>query len=91
MERWTEAADRSGDESVVTFAADAAKDEATGALLSSVFGNSPFLSQCLISDQPFARTLLILALLVLTVAAGRTGRLLVAVAELIGRVTLAEV
>ena len=59
MERWMEAADRSGDESVVTFAADAAKDEATGALLSSVFGNSPFLSQCLISDQPFARTLLL--------------------------------
>lgn len=57
-ERWSEAAERSGDDSLSQFAADAIRNEAADALLAAVFGNSPFLSQCLISDLSFALTLL---------------------------------
>ena len=57
-ERWSEVADRSSDDDLSQFADDAIRDEQTDALLAAVFGNSPFLSQCLISDLVFARTLL---------------------------------
>ncbi|MEE2996152.1 MAG: bifunctional [glutamine synthetase] adenylyltransferase/[glutamine synthetase]-adenylyl-L-tyrosine phosphorylase [Pseudomonadota bacterium] len=59
LERWSESAKRTSDESIGEFAAAALEDGATWKLLSSVFGNSPFLSNCLISDQEFSRILLI--------------------------------
>ena len=59
FERWTEAAGRTGDDAIADFAAAAIQDPATARVLSSVFGNSPFLSQCLISDLVFARELLL--------------------------------
>ena len=57
-ERWTEAAARAQDDTLAAFAAAAREDPVVGRLLAAVFGNSPFLSQCLISDQGFARELL---------------------------------
>ena len=57
-ERWTEAAARAQDDTLAAFAAAAREDPVVGRLLAAVFGNSPFLSHCLISDQGFARELL---------------------------------
>ncbi|PPR09488.1 MAG: Glutamate-ammonia-ligase adenylyltransferase [Alphaproteobacteria bacterium MarineAlpha11_Bin1] len=59
LERWNESTKRADDAAVAAFSAAALEDGATYKLLSSIFGNSPFLSQCLISDQQFARVLLI--------------------------------
>ncbi|MGB0629559.1 MAG: bifunctional [glutamine synthetase] adenylyltransferase/[glutamine synthetase]-adenylyl-L-tyrosine phosphorylase [Alphaproteobacteria bacterium] len=59
LERWVESAGRHTDDTIAGFAADAVQDAFAGRLLSSVFGNSPYLSQCLISDMEFARTLLV--------------------------------
>jgi len=62
-QRWREAAARSGDDELAAYAAavlDSAdpEDRPGGSLLTAIFGNSAFLSQCLISDLPFARRLL---------------------------------
>ena len=62
-QRWREAAARSGDDELAAYAAavlDSAdpKDAYGSRLLTAIFGNSAFLSQCLISDLPFARRLL---------------------------------
>ena len=57
-QRWQESADRSDDAALQKFAADALADPQGSALLAAVFGNSPFLSQCTISDLEFARRLL---------------------------------
>ncbi|MAI49372.1 MAG: bifunctional [glutamate--ammonia ligase]-adenylyl-L-tyrosine phosphorylase/[glutamate--ammonia-ligase] adenylyltransferase [Rhodospirillaceae bacterium] len=66
-QRWREALGRCKDSDLAAYgeAVLGQTDGAThsklcggGALLSAIFGNSPFLSQCLISDLPFARRLL---------------------------------
>jgi [glutamine synthetase] adenylyltransferase / [glutamine synthetase]-adenylyl-L-tyrosine phosphorylase len=57
-QRWQEAAGRSDDADLQKFAADALADPGLSALLGAAFGNSPFLSQCMISDLEFARRLL---------------------------------
>ena len=57
-QRWREAAGRSDDDTLRAFADDALADRSIAPLLSAMFGNSPYLSQCLISDLEFARRLL---------------------------------
>jgi [glutamine synthetase] adenylyltransferase / [glutamine synthetase]-adenylyl-L-tyrosine phosphorylase len=57
-QRWQEAGAGSDDEELRRYAVDALTDPAGTALLDAVFGNSPFLSQCMISDLEFARRLL---------------------------------
>lgn len=57
-QRWREAAGRSDDDTLRAFADDALADPSIAPLLSAMFGNSPYLSQCLISDLEFARRLL---------------------------------
>ncbi len=57
LQRWIDAAERDNDEALGAFARGAADDPALGALLAAIFGNSPFLGQCLIVEPGFARTL----------------------------------
>ena len=58
FERWTEAAGRTGDDAIADFAAAAIQDPATARVLSSVFGNSPFLTRTAISDPEFLQFLI---------------------------------
>ncbi len=58
FQRWQEAADRCDDETLGSFARAAPDAPAARNLLAAAFGNSPFLSQALISDLGFARLLL---------------------------------
>jgi glutamate-ammonia-ligase adenylyltransferase len=58
LERWAEQAARSPDAEAAAFARAYAEDPAGRALLESVFGNSPFLTQALLLDLPFARRML---------------------------------
>ena len=53
--RWREAADGAEDDGLRAFMLEAERDKAAGRLLSSVFANSPYLSQSLIADPGFAR------------------------------------
>ena len=55
--RWRESAARSGDRALIAFAEEALRDPAAGALLDAVFGNSPFLTHCLLDDFAFTRLL----------------------------------
>ena len=57
-QRWREAAGRSDDDTLRALADDALSDPSIAPLLAAMFGNSPYLSQCLISDLAFARRLL---------------------------------
>ncbi len=57
-ERWRDAAEDAGDDSLRAFAEDVRGDAAAAALLGAVFGNSRYLSRCLIADQAFARLLI---------------------------------
>lgn len=55
---WERLEDRiEDDDALAAFASALAKDPAAGALATSLFGNSPFLSQCIHSDPQFAREL----------------------------------
>ena len=56
-ERWLEAAGRGADAETAAFARAAVDDPGAWALLAAAFGNSPYLSNALIADQGFARTL----------------------------------
>ncbi|KZD02671.1 bifunctional [glutamine synthetase] adenylyltransferase/[glutamine synthetase]-adenylyl-L-tyrosine phosphorylase [Oceanibaculum pacificum] len=60
-ERWLEqaesAAERNGDQTLLAFARDISADPAARALLDALFGNSPFLTECIIKDIGFARLL----------------------------------
>ena len=56
--RWREAADEAEDGGLRAFMLEAEEDAAAGRLLSSVFANSPYLSQSLIADPDFARLVL---------------------------------
>jgi glutamate-ammonia-ligase adenylyltransferase len=57
-ERWLEAADEWDDKSLIAFARTTAKDAKYRALLDAVFGNSPFLSHCLITETATFRAFL---------------------------------
>lgn len=57
-QRWQEAGARSDDPELAAFTEAALADAVKSALLRSVFGNSPYLSQSLISDLWFARLLI---------------------------------
>ena len=57
-ERWRETAARSDDGDLIAFAAACRDDPTANALLSALFGNSRYLSHCLIADQGFARLLI---------------------------------
>ena len=57
-ERWRENAARSEDDDLIAFAAACRDDPAANALLGALFGNSRYLSHCLIADQGFARLLI---------------------------------
>jgi [glutamine synthetase] adenylyltransferase / [glutamine synthetase]-adenylyl-L-tyrosine phosphorylase len=62
-QRWREAVARCADAELAAYAAAVQdsqdqQDVHGGRLLTAIFGNSAFLSQCLISDLPFARRLL---------------------------------
>ena len=59
MRHWAEAAKRVGDEALGEFTQSVVADARGVALLGAVFGNSPFLSQCLVGDPAFARELFI--------------------------------
>ncbi|HTJ62917.1 MAG TPA: bifunctional [glutamine synthetase] adenylyltransferase/[glutamine synthetase]-adenylyl-L-tyrosine phosphorylase [Alphaproteobacteria bacterium] len=54
-ERWTERAEDSGDPLLKGFAAEALADGSIGSLLRATFGNSPFLTQELVSNIGFVR------------------------------------
>ncbi len=58
LERWREQAAHSGDPAVADFALALPDDPAGKALLEAVFGNSPFLTQCMLREQAFVRDLL---------------------------------
>ncbi len=56
--RWLEAAAACGDPDLARFASDLNKDAAGARLLDAVFGNSPFLTQCLVQDIGSLRAIL---------------------------------
>lgn len=57
MERWIEAADRTDDADLAGFARQVAETPEARSLLEALFGNSPFLTDCLLKDIGFARLL----------------------------------
>ncbi len=58
LERWREEADRRDDPDLAAFARALSEDPGGRALLEAVFGNSPFLGQCLLREPAFLRDLL---------------------------------
>lgn len=58
LRRWVDAAGRSDDEELAAFVQSALKDAKWRSLFDSVFGNSPFLSQCVIVDPGHFRRIL---------------------------------
>ncbi|MDA8232295.1 MAG: bifunctional [glutamine synthetase] adenylyltransferase/[glutamine synthetase]-adenylyl-L-tyrosine phosphorylase [Magnetospirillum sp.] len=58
MERWLEEAAEQADPGLARFMRDAAADPAAGALLGAAFGNSPWLTFCLLREPAFARRIL---------------------------------
>ncbi len=58
FQNWTEAAGRTDDPAVASFAEYTAEDPAVRRLLLAIFGNSPFLTQCFIRDPAFSRGLI---------------------------------
>ena len=57
LERWIETADRTDDPALASFARQVAETPKARALLEGLFGNSPFLTDCLLKDIGFARLL----------------------------------
>ncbi len=57
-ERWRDTAGHGADASSAVFSEESHGDSTANALLSAVFGNSRYLSHCLIADRGFARLLL---------------------------------
>lgn len=55
MQNWLEASSKVDDPEFSNFITDVADDTRFQALLGAIFGNSPFLSHCLLSDMGFAR------------------------------------
>ena len=58
LERWQERTASANDPVLAGFAADLAGDPQGRALLDAVFGNSPFLTECLLGEAAFLRRLL---------------------------------
>ena len=58
LAHWHERAADSGDPDLDCFAREVANDSTGKALLAALFGNSPFLGDCLLAEMPFARRLL---------------------------------
>ena len=58
VEQWRERAAQSGESELVSYAAELAADARGARLLEAIFGNSPFLGQCLLQEIGFARELL---------------------------------
>ena len=58
LERWREQAAVSGGDGLAAFAERFAADATGGALLAAIFGNSPFLTQCLLLDMAYLPTML---------------------------------
>ncbi|GAB4184535.1 MAG: bifunctional [glutamine synthetase] adenylyltransferase/[glutamine synthetase]-adenylyl-L-tyrosine phosphorylase [Thalassobaculales bacterium] len=59
IERWLEEAADQADAGLAGFARELAAEPRGRALLAAVFGNSPFLTRCLITDLDFARLLMV--------------------------------
>lgn len=57
-EQWSAAAESTGEDAVIEFARKVRERGAGRAVLDSVFGNSPFLSHCVLGDVEFAARLL---------------------------------
>ena len=57
MRRWFETAKRAQDPAVLKFAHGVVDDDGGARLLRAVFGNSPFLGQCLLADMAFTNRL----------------------------------
>jgi [glutamine synthetase] adenylyltransferase / [glutamine synthetase]-adenylyl-L-tyrosine phosphorylase len=57
MRRWFETAARSDDPEIGEFAREIADDDQGALLLNAIFGNSPFLGQCILADLSFTRRL----------------------------------
>lgn len=57
VQNWQEAADRSGNSEIISFVEYTLQDNRIRRLLAAIFGNSPFLTQTLISDIGFAQRL----------------------------------
>ena len=55
--RWSDIAARDGNEPLAVFARDLAADPAGRALLAAVFGNSPFLTDCILQDPDTLRAI----------------------------------
>jgi len=55
--RWHEAAQRSGDDTLVAFARELATDESSGRLLAGVFSGSPYLTTLLLRDMAWTRSM----------------------------------
>src|SRR3546814_15844751 len=51
LDRWRERVEQQGDPAIAAFAAAVSGDAAGKAVLEAVFGNSPFLSQCLLAES----------------------------------------
>ena len=57
LQEWHDRAAASGDAGLAAFARHVSQNRTGKAFLAAVFGNSPFLSQCLFRDMEFARDL----------------------------------
>ncbi len=60
VRRWREAAAETGDPTIMDFAERAYADDNARRILDCIFGNSPYLTHCLVRDIEFARILLTL-------------------------------
>ncbi len=58
FEHWHAAAAETGDQDLEAFAEASAREPASRRLLEALFGNSPFLTHCVVQDPAFARRLL---------------------------------
>ena len=58
LDRWRERVEQQGDPAIAAFAVAIAGDPAGKALLEAVFGNSPFLSQCLLAESAILQSFL---------------------------------
>lgn len=58
LDRWRERAEQQGDPAIAAFADTVARDAGGRAVLEAVFGNSPFLSQCLLAESAILQSFL---------------------------------
>ena len=58
LDRWRERVEQQGDPAIAAFAAVVSDDAGGRAVLEAVFGNSPFLSQCLLAESAILQSFL---------------------------------